>query len=424
MTRLRMLPYAAALGAAAWMGGGAVAEARAAPWQWSASASPGYDTFVQRYSLALEDTVEAVSEFDLTLGAEGRTPPDSRHAWAVRPRLSAGSERTRGQLDWEYALRPDGRSPVLRVAGSAQAVRYRDGTGYDLSSDHAEGSLTARWLLARGGAAAWEARASASTLRYADPSELEPRRDDWSAGFAAVAGAEAGDRWRAGLKYGQRAYPDTTEIDRATLGLDLAWSHDPLDGPSWQLDGRSERRRVRVSAVRPSAWSHALAAEVAAPAGALRAVAAASLECWRYDDEWGAYADQTRLETRAAVRAGGVSGPLWELGAVRESLDSHAAGESYAQWGACGGLETYGEALTLLLTLEAGRRDYDSAAGDDPLGALYTDFTYVEVGLNLSWTLTDRLRLDGMAQYLPESHAADEDDQSLGFGSLRLGYRF
>ena len=424
MTRLRMLPHAAALGAAAWLGGGAVAEARAAPWQWSASASPGYDTFVQRYSLALEDTVEAVSEFDLTLGAEGRTPPDSRHAWTVRPRLSAGSERTRGQLDWEYALRPDGRSPVLRVAGSAQAVRYRDGTGYDLSSDHAEGSLTARWLLARGGAAAWEARASASTLRYADPSELEPRRDDWSAGFAAVAGAAAGDRWRAGLKYGRRSYPDTTEIDRATLGLDLAWSHDPLDGPSWQLDGRSERRRVRVSAVRPSAWSHALAAEVAAPAGALRAVAAASLECWRYDDEWGAYADQTRLETRAAVRAGGVFGPLWELGAVRESLDSHAAGESYAQWGACGGLETYGEALTLLLTLEAGRRDYDEAAGDDPLGALYTDFTYVEVGLNLSWTLSDRLRLDGMAQYLPESHAADEDDQALGFGSLRLGYRF
>ena len=29
-----------------------------------------------------------------------------------------------------------------------------------------------------------------------------------------------------------------------------------------------------------------------------------------------------------------------------------------------------------------------------------------------------------MAQYLPESHAADEDDQSLGFGSLRLAYRF
>ncbi|MBK7703583.1 MAG: hypothetical protein IPI34_12210 [bacterium] len=270
------------------MGGGLCScSARAAPWQWTASASPGYDTFVQRYSLALEDTVEAVSEFDLTLGAEGRTPPDSRHAWTVRPRLSAGSERTRGQLDWEYALRPDGRSPVLRVAGSAQAVRYNEGTTYNLSSDHAEGSLSARWLLARGGVAAWEARASAATLRYADPSELEPRRDDWTAGFAAVSTAGSADRWRAGLKYGQRAYPDTTEIDRATLGLDLAWSHDPLDGPSWQLDGRSERRRVRVSAVRPSAWSHALAAEVAAPAGALRLVAAALLESWHYDEEWG-----------------------------------------------------------------------------------------------------------------------------------------
>jgi hypothetical protein len=410
--------------AAALAGGGVVRVVHAAGWQWTASASPGYDTFVQSYALALEDTVESVSEYDLTLGAEGRTPDGARHGWTVQPRLSAGSERLRGQLDWEYVLRPDELTPVLRVAGSAQAVRYNDGTTYNLSSDHAEGALSARWQLARGGAAAWEARASAATLRYADPSELEPRRDDWTAGFAAVSTAGFADRWRAGLKYGQRAYPDTTEIDRATLGLDVAWSHDPLEGWAWRFDGRSERRRVRVSAVRPSAWSHALDAEVSAPAGALRLVAAGLLESWRYDDEWGAYADQTRLETRVTVRVGDILGPTWELGAVRESLASHAAGESYRQWGACGALENFGKALTVMLSLEVGRRDYDEAGGDDPLGALYTDFTYVEVGLNLSWALTDRLRLDGMAQYLPESHAADEDDQSLGFGSLRLGYRF
>ena len=404
--------------------GAAAGSAAVAGWRWTATASPGYDTFVQRYSLALDDTVESVSEFDLALGAEGRTSAGGRHDWTVRPRLSTGSERTRGQLDWEYVLRPDALAPALRVAGSAQAVRYNDDTAYNLSSDHAEGALSARWQLGRGGAAAWEARASASTLRYADPSELEPQRSDWSAGFAAVSAAGCADRWRAGLRYGRRTYPDTTEIDRAALGLDLAWSHDPFDGPAWRVDGRSERRKVRVSAVRPSAWSHVVDGEVSAPVGAWRAVVAAALECWRYDDEWGAYADQTRLENRAAVRTGGVFGPLWELGVVRESLASHAAGESYVQWGGCGGVETYGESLTLMLTLEAGRRDYDEAAADDLLGALYTDFTYVEIGLNLSWTLSDRLRLDGMAQYLPESHAADEDDQSLGFGSLRLACRF
>jgi hypothetical protein len=424
MTPARRILTATVLGAAALAGGASVRAAHAAGWEWTAAASPGYDTFVQRYALALEDTVESVSEFDLTLGAEGRTPAGSRHGWSVRPRLSAGSERARGQLDWEYVLRPDALAPVLRVEGSAQAVRYNDATAYNLSSDHAEGSLSARWLLGRGGAAAWEARATAATIRYADPSELEPRRDDWTAGLAAVSGAGSDDRWRTGLKYGRRAYPDTTEIDRQTLGVDLAWSHDPLDGLAWHLDARGERRRVRVSAVRPSAWSHALDAEVSAPVGAVRAVAAAALEDWRYDDEWGAYADQTRLEARAAVRAGGVCGPLWELGAVHESLASHAAGESYRQWGACGALESFGESLTFMLSLEAGRRNYDGAAGDDLLGALYTDFTYVEVGLNLSWAVSRRLRLDGMAQYLPESHAADEDDQSLGFGSLRLAYRF
>ena len=346
--------------------GAAVAD-RAAGWEWSAAVSPGYDTFVQRYALALEDTVESVE----------RVRPGASAPKAARPRAAATTGRCGRGCRPDRSARaagstgstPCGPTRSLPSCGSrdrAQAVRYNDATTYNLSSDHAEGALSARWQLARRGAAAWEARASAATLRYAEPSELEPRRNDWSAGFAAVSGAGTLDRWRAGLKYGRRSYPDTTEIDRRTLGADFSWSHDPLDGITWRLrraqraaPGAGQRRApVRLE-------PHDGRRVVGARAAPLRAVAAASLEGWRYDDESGAYADQTRLEIRAAARAGGIFGPQWELGAVHESLASHAGGESYRQWGGSVALENYGEALTFLASLEVGRRDYDEAGADD-----------------------------------------------------------
>jgi len=393
--------------------------------------SSGYDTYIQTYALSLEDTTETISEMEMTLSAEGRTSGRAAHHWLVRPQVSVGSERNRARLEFAYAHKPDTRRTTLRVDGDLQGTRYNRQSDYYLTSDSAEGRLKARWTLSPEGGLAGELRGWGSALRYDAPSELEVDRDNLNVAAYLKSGRDAARRWRVGLRAGRRAYPDTTEINRESLGAELEYDHYAYLGPTGRIYHRSERRKLENPAVRPSSWSHWSMAEAALPLSdaGLRLIAEAGHEAWRYDAEWGAYTDQTRWDGGLRLEGGGLFGPAWQLGAAGESLASNTDGESYRQLGARGGLEHLGDRFTLSLTLEIGQRDYDETAtvvgpGEVEEFSLYSDFTYVELWLMAGVDLTADLRLDVMGSYLPENHTEETDDQKLGFGTARVVYRF
>lgn len=398
---------------------------------WRTTLSSGYDTYIQTYALSLEDTTETISEFEMTLAGEGRTTGRARHHWLVRPRVSVGSERNRGRLELAYSHKPDTRYTTLRIDGNVQNTRYNGQSDYYLTSDSVEGDLKARWKVAPEGNLAGEVRTWGSVLRYATPSNLEADRNDLNAAAYLAAGRDATRRWRVGLRTGERAYPDTTEINRQSAGVELEYDHNAFLGPTGRVYHRSERRKIANPAVRPSSWSYWTQADLSIPLNemSLRLVADLGHEVWTYDQEWGAYTDQTRWEGDLGLAGGGLYGPSWRLGAALESLGSNTEGESYRQLGARGGLEHFGDRFTGSLTLEIGQRDYDETAtvtgpGDVEELSLYSDFTYVELWLMLGVDLMTDLRLDVMASYLPENHTEETDDQKLGFGTARLIYRF
>ena len=392
---------------------------------WTQQLGAGYDTYVQTYFLALEDTTETIEEFELSWSGEVATQGRRRHGWSLKPQLFAGSERDRARLLAQYVLRPDSSTAVLRLDADLQGVRYKGSTDYNLSSDYREGLVRGRWILSPRGATALELHARAASLRYADASALEVDRDDLRGGLRLGAGADALDRWRLGLAYGARAHPDTAAIDRDEVIWEAEYEHPAFRGIAWRLQHRSERRKIADPTVRPSNWSHWSDAEVTLPLGeVLRLTVAAEHELWRYDERWGAYDDQTRWNGALRLEGGGLGGPGWRAGPTGETLDSTAEGESYTQFGLLGGFDQLGDRLSVSATLEIGRRDYETVAAVDDYVPLYTDFTYVEVWLTGSIDLTSVLRLDVMANYLPENHAEDIEDTSLGFGSLRVAYRF
>lgn len=405
--------------------------APAGGFSWFPSLSTGYDTYIQTYALSEDDTTETLSDVDLTLSAEGRSTGLVHHAWMIHPQLSAGSERNRARLDWSYAYRPDRRLSTLSLDGDLRATWYTPSSDYSLTSDSLDGDLRGRWTVSPEGRTAAELKAWGSVLRYVTPSELEADRRDLNVGAYLKSGRDAERRWRVGLRAGARAYPDTTEIDRDSAGLELEYDHNAFLAPTGRIYHRSERRKAANPAVRPSSWSHWTRAEASIPLGesGLRLVADAAHEAWIYDAEWGAYTDQIRWEGDLALAGGGIFGPAWELGPAVEALDSGTAGESYIQTGVRGGLDHVADGLSGSLTLEIGRRDYDEIAtvvgpGDVPESSLYTDFTYVEVWLMLGVDMASNLRLDVMGSYLPENHTEETDDQMLGFGTARLVYRF
>ncbi len=376
-------------------------------------------------------TTETISEFELTLAGEGRTTGRARHHWLVRPRASIGSERDRGRLEGAYAHKPDTRYTTLRIDGTLQGTWYKNQSDYYLTSDSIEGDLKTRWTASPTGDLAGELRAWGSFLNYATPSELEADRRDLNAGAYLKAGRDALRRWRAGVRLGRRAYPDTTAINRQSAGVELEYDHNAFLGATGRVYHRSERRKIKNPAIRPSSWSYWTQADASLPLNesGLRLTADLGHEAWHYDHEWGAYTDQTRWESDVSLEGGGFSGPSWQMGPALEMLDSNTDGESYRQLGARGGMDHFGDRFTGTLTLEIGQRDYDETEtvvgpGDVEEYSLYTDFTYVELWLMLGIDLTGDLRLDVMASYLPENHTEDTDDQTLGFGTARLVYRF
>ncbi len=398
---------------------------------WQTTLSSGYDTYVQTYALSLEDTTETISEIEMTLSTEGRTAGRARHHWLVRPRVTVGSERNRGRLEWAYAHKPDTRRTTLRIDGDLQGTWYNRQSDYYLTSDSIEGRLKARWTVAPEGRLAGELRGWGSALLYATPSELEANREDRNVAAYLKSGRESRRRWRLGLRAGQRVYPDTTEINRRSAGVEFEYDHSAFLGPSGRIYHRSERRRIDEPAVRPSSWSHWTQVEATLPLNesGLRLAAELGHEDWRYDDEWGAYTNQMRWDGNLRLEGGGLFGPGWQLGAAGESLASNTDGESYRQLGARAGLEHFGKSFTASFTLEIGKRDYDETdtvvgPGEVEEFSLYSDFTYVELWLMTGWDLTRDLRVDVMASYLPESHTEETDDQKLGFGTARLVYRF
>ncbi len=410
---------------------GAATRERAAAWRWDASLATGYDSYVQTYSLALEDTTESLAEYEVTLAAEGVAGGDGPHVWRIAPKLSAGSERTREWLETGWSWRPDESRHRLDAALDLRAVQYGGSTDWYLSSDWREAAADLRWRTTTADASGLDVRLDASQLRYDTPSTLEVDRDDVRVTAALASGTWSDRRWKLGLRGGRRAHPDTAAIDRTMWGADLSLEVLPLDGPGFYLTHRSERRDVRDQTARPSSWGHWTSAEAVLPLPpGVDVRAEFDLEVWTYDESRDAYTDQTRWSSFVGLGRDPLDGPGWQMGMALERLTGDDPDEVYGQIGVRGGFDVLTDALSASCSLELGRRDYE-AAGDtststfgDTTDPLYTDFTYVEVWASATWRLHERLSLDALGSWMPESHTEDEDDQSLGFASVRAIYRF
>jgi len=406
----------------------------AGDWRVGGWASLGFDTYSQRYYPTEQDTTEVLSELAATLGAELSHRPARGWQWRLRPEVTAGTERTQERLAADQTWRAADGAVLWRSELQAEAIQYGSGSDYYLTSDSRRLRGRARWLPGARGRIGGELRVEGEWLDYDEPSSLELDRREWLAGAALASGRAAADRWRLGMRLGRRTYPDSSAISRDVGILEASYDHDDLEGVSWRLSWRSERRQVDRPEVRPSSWSHWLDAAVTWPLGdaGLELALEGEGEWWRYDTEQGVYTDLSRSRLVSLLRGGGLSGPAWSAGLAGELLDSDSEGESYRQLGLRVGADWFGDAFSGTLTLEAGKRHYLDTAAVAPAASvtdlldapLYTDFTYVELWLTATWRLHRRLELDALASYLPENHDREIDDQTLGLGSLRLVYRF
>lgn len=427
----------AALGCclAAWAAGAPLAgraSASPAPGRdtWNLRFAGGYEVFTHTYSLAEDDTTETVAEATVAIDLDGRSRRKSRHRWLVSANVSAGTELFRESLAGDIRWCDENRTTRLRMTFSGRALQYRQETNYGLNSDSREGRLDLRAYPLWGGASRLETRAWLSGLRFSVPSSLELDRQEKGASLVWRGGPVAGSHWSLGGRFARRTYPDSTGLDRNTLGVEGSW-----EGPGVRVYQRSDRRTVRDPEARPPAWYHWTDLDMELPAASGAVFLEWEDEIWRYDTASAAYPDYLRTSARLGFRWGDVLATRWRAGLGGEIMRSDDETECYDQYGVLGGWESYGLEVSGSLMVEAGWRRYlggrdvlasttetEVPGADVPVSG-FTDFQYWKIWLTGSWSLADRLALDVMASFEPERHGEKFDNTTLGFASVRLVWR-
>jgi hypothetical protein len=401
-------------------------------WSWSLAA--GYDTYIHTFPLATDDTTTTVTELALLVGLEGQATPGSIHQWRVRPEFSYGTELWRGRIDASYQYRPEGRSAVFRLDGYGLARTYQGGTDDTLTSDTIEGWLTARGFVSPAGTTMGELQLRAGGVQYWDPSVLEVSYHDFGGAAFLRAGRDATTQFSLGGRVRQRAYPDSSAIDRTMAALEGEFDNVSHTGRGVRLFQRSERRLIRNEAVRPSAWNHWSTLEWLLPLGSFDLTGDIQSEIWQYDGETAVYFNSWRLNGVFLMKVGGLAAWTWRAGLAAELLSAGDSPESYQQAGMRAGVEHYGTRFTVAASVEYGLRDYrltgsvlEVASNNlEPVQLplfTYTDFNYWELWLMATWTLAPGLSLDVLANYEPERHTERIDDASLAFLNMRLVWR-
>ena len=401
---------------------------------WKPHFTAGMDAYLQTYALATDDTTETLAEFMVAGSITGQSSRKVRHRWRLQAEGSVGTQLYRERLEAEYRFQDKQRRPRIRVRGIFRGRQYRDNSEYILNSDVSEGLLDLRTLPVAGRRTALEIRGWAGFMDYRTPSTLEVDHRDLGAGAFFKSTGLGSSVWSVGSRIGSRTYPDSTQIDRKTMSLEGVYDFQDLMGQGIHAYHKSERRRIRDTSARPSAWSHwtDLAGKVAAGPG--KVFLDLQSEIWKYDEDLPAYYNSWRVKGTAGYSWGDILSTTWRLGLAAENLEAKESPEAYTSFGLVGGAEAYAGVVSGSLILEIGRRlyqdgvvDLDGEAGEDPISSesfqLYSDFSYWEIWLTAQWQIARQWSLDIMASYEPENHTEREDDVNLGFASVRLIFR-
>jgi hypothetical protein len=404
-----------------------VVAAQSGPWRWELAA--GFDATAHTYSLAVTDTTETIAEYLVQAALEGRSARDARHRWRLRAEGSAGTELTRQRLDLDYRLMDRDRLNRLRADATFTARQYRPGSEYDYNSDNHDGRLELRGSPLVLGPAVFEARGNAGWHDYRTPSTLEIDDREVGGGLFVRSRLLADRVWSAGLRAAHRAYPDSGEIDRDEVGVDLDYDARGLTGDGVSAHHRTRRRRIADETVRPSAWSHWTDVHLALPAGGGLLRTELQGEVWDYGYETDVWFDSWRVEGFLGYEGGDLLSVRWHAGLTGARLDAGDNPDTYGQMGVRGGVDAYGSNVGGTLTVEVGRRVYRDGTvttvydGVEDSFTLYSDFTYWKLWLMGQWYVAPELALEVLASFEPERHTEQADDSSLGFLNMRLVWR-
>jgi hypothetical protein len=399
--------------------------------RWIGTAEVGFDSYIERYSIAEADTLSSVNEAftRLRLGYASGSLMGNYALIETRQLVGESSYETalRGQL-----TRRLGRQRAWTVNLDADVAHrgFREGSVYDFTDNYTRTT----------GRAALRARARPwLTIRLDDRIEWldYSHRTEFDYDFTRNSGAAVLDFDRdplrgfsVGTRYTTMSVPDSSQIEYHAVTPFVETR--VFGGPHRRVyaGGGVERRVYPTDGTRSSFHGVLASGLVEFPVHPSWSVELSSdLERYSYDTVTDAYPDYLELRSYALVG--------WNRGGLRIGagpalawLSSDGAPEDeYREIGVRLALELLGtRGLFVSASYEPGARDY--TAYDSSLGtlenaeAIFSDYGYHRVSVFANSRLRGPLWLNVFIDYQPEDHDRTGDDATATVASAALMLTF
>jgi len=394
--------------------------------RWLGSIEGGYESYIERYSIADDDTLSSVDEFRSR----------ARLAYAIgllgRDYTLLEARAMFGESSWDAAARAlvtQRFGPADRHVFNAEAEvmrrGFREGSTYEFPNDYTRG-------FARAGL---RARASSLfTLRADDRVEIvdyDERTEfdyDYLKNSATLGVDVSRDPTRgllAGVRYTTFVVPDSAEIEYQAAIPFVEWrTFDDLHQRA-QVGATVERRSYPDHGTRSSFWAVVVSAALEwslHPHWSVEMID--DLGDYAYDEETGAYHDY--VENTAVILAN-YHHESFEIGVGPAFgwLNSDSSPDDvYRELGVRFAFEFLGgSGLWIAASYEPGMRDYAAfKEGEDIANTevVFSDYTYHRVGLFANARLWRSLWLNAFLDYQPEDHERKDDDATATIASIGL----
>jgi hypothetical protein len=405
---------------------------RAAEGRWIGSAEIGFDSYMERYAVADEDTLSSVAEFRSRLrlgyavGALGR----NYALLEARGLVGGSSYEAGGHAVATRRFGPAGRH-AIHVDAEAGRRGYREGSEYDFPNGYLRGYArgTLRWRASE----AWLLKLD-DRIEHVDYDERTEFDYDFTRN--AVTGSvdvarDVAHTFTAGARVTTMSVPDSAQIEY--------WALTPLAEYRAYVDAHRrvqvamglERRLYPDDGTRSSFWALLAGASfewAVHPRWSLELID--ELEHYDYDVSSGAYSRYLRnlAELLVNFNSGDAQFGVGPTFGWLESRDSPQ--DEYREAGVKVAFEWMGgSGAWVSASYQPGWRDYmlyedsPSPVLSNP-DAIFSDYGYHRIDVFATVRLYRSLWLNAYADYQPEDHDREGDDATATVASLTITYSF
>jgi len=386
--------------------------AQASPSWLKTEITSGYDSFIDRFTIAEEDTFDVINDF--YLGVANRVSSESsKIRFSLNNSFKYGYQTIDESLDFLLSSRP---LKTIRVdfRNNFTLKKFQPGSEYTMSNDYNQlnSSINIKKTMGKNRLLL---KSRLEVLRFADRNEFDYNYNYVDAGLGFERSSSFKNHLHISGYTGYRSAPDTTELNyRRYLAIFEASSS--FDNLAIRFSSSADRKKY-LGTTRSPYWYivSILEFEISSPSNSYALVVES--EHTSYDNESEIYIGTHFLRggIRYRHRLGNLSSFYIEPRVARMFCDSSRE-ERYIEGSIVLGLDLFENKWFWLTTsYEPGYRHY--LLKDNPI---YSDFTINRISVIGSIHMSHSFSLDLFISHEPEKHSRREDDFSISLISLEL----